>query len=136
MKTAINNFKAIMITLTAIFVLSFTTTTMATEVPKDSNAAGLHFVGKVENLPLFRLVLSNNATDEYIVRVREANGDVIFSEKLKAGATARIYKLDTDNAELISGTTFEVTNKATNQTIVYKISNLSLTVDNFTVAKL
>ncbi len=137
MKTTINSLKKTMITMTAIFALSFSTASFATETPKDSNAAGLHFVGKVENLPLFRLVL-NNTTDEYVVTVREANGDKIFSERLKskAGSISRMYKLNTESVEMISGTTFEVTNKSTNKTTVYKINNLSQTVENFTVAKL
>ena len=135
MKTAMNSFK-MMITLTAVCFLSFTTATFATETPKDSNATGLHFVGKVENLPLFRLVLTNNTAQEYIVRVREANGDIIFSEKLKGESISRTYKLDTENTDMIAGTTFEVFNKTTNKTTVYKISNLSRTVENFTVAKL
>lgn len=122
--------------MTAIFSLSFSTATFATDAPKDSNAVGLHFVGKVENQPLFRLVLNNEPQGNYTVRVKDANGDEIFSEKLKGGSISRMYRLDTQNADLISGTTFEVTNKATNNTVVYKINNVSKTVDNFTIAKL
>ncbi len=136
MKTTINSFKRIIITMAAIFSLSFTTATFATEAPKDSNAVGLHFVGKVENQPLFRLVLNNDLQGEFSVRVKDANGDEIFSEKLKGASIARMYQLDTQNGDLISGTTFEVTNKSNNSTVVYKINNVSKMVDNFTIAKL
>lgn len=135
MKTAMNNLKTIF-TLTAICFLSFTTATFAADVPKDSNAATLHFIGKVENLPLFRLVINNASTQEYIVRVREASGEIIFSEKLKGGAFARTYKLESENPETIAGTTFELYNRTTQQTTVYKINNLTQTIENFTVAKL
>lgn len=136
MKTTINSFKKTIITMTAIFSLSLFTATFASESPKDSNAVGLHFVGKVENQPLFRLVLNNDTQAEFLVKVKDANGDEIFSEKLKGGSISRMYKLDTQNGDLISGTTFEVTNKATSSTVVYKINNVSKMVDNFTIAKL
>ncbi len=136
MKTTISSFKKTIITMTAIFSLSLFTATFASESPKDSNAVGLHFVGKVENQPLFRLVLNNDTQAEFLVKVKDANGDEIFSEKLKGGSISRMYKLDTQNGDLISGTTFEVTNKATNSTVVYKINNVSKMVDNFTIAKL
>lgn len=125
-----------MVTLTAIFTLAFSTATFANKEPQDSNAAQLHFVGKVENLPVFRLVLNNSVSEEYVVTVKELNGDVLFSEKLKKGTSSRVYKLDTENADLITGTTFEVTNKTTNKTTVYKISSVSRTVENVTIAKL
>ena len=136
MKTTINSFKKTIITMTAIFSLSLFTATFASESPKDSNAVGLHFVGKVENQPLFRLVLNNDTQAEFLVKVKDANGDEIFSEKLKGGSISRMYKLDTQNGDPISGTTFEVTNKATSSTVVYKINNVSKMVDNFTIAKL
>ncbi len=136
MKTTINSFKKTIISMTAIFFLSLTTATFATEAPKDSNAVGLHFVGKVENVPVFRLVLSSDAQGEYIVKVKDANGDEIFSEKVKGSALSRMYKLDTQNGDLISGTTFEVMNKATNTLVVYTIKNTSKVVDDFTIAKL
>ncbi len=136
MKTTINSIKMMMITLTAISFLSFTTANFSSEVPIDRNATGLHFVGKVENQPLFRLVLNSEVSADYVVKVKEANGEIIFSEKLKGGSITRIYQLNTENSETISGTTFEVTDKATNKTTVYTISNLSRTIDDITVAEL
>ena len=125
-----------MITLTAISFLSFTTANFSSEVLIDRNATGLHFVGKVENQPLFRLVLNSEVSADYVVKVKEANGEIIFSEKLKGGSITRIYQLNTENSETISGTTFKVTDKATNKTTVYTISNLSRTIDDITVAEL
>ena len=136
MKTTINSIKMMMITLTAISFLSFTTANFSSEVRIGRNATGLHFVGKVENQPLFRLVLNSEVSADYVVKVKEANGEIIFSENLRGGSITRIYQLNTENSETISGTRFEVTDKATNKTTVYTISNLSRTIDDITVAEL
>jgi hypothetical protein len=85
-------------------------------------------MGTDANLPVFRLVVDNAA--EYVVTVREANGDVLFTEKLKSGTSSRIYKLDSENSDEITGTTFEVVNKTTKETTVYKLKNFSRTVAN------
>jgi hypothetical protein len=45
-----------------------------------------------------------------------------------------MYKLDTENNDLVSGTTFEVA--SSKKTTVYKIKNLTTTVDDFSVTKL
>ena len=137
MKTTINSIKTAMITVAAIFSLSFTTVTTPANDPKDSIQAELKFIGKDENLPIFRLELNNSTAVEFEVIVREGNGDVIYTEKLKAGTKSRTYKLDTDNSELITGTTFEVLNRSTKQSTVYKISNYNRFEDsNVTIAKL
>lgn len=136
MKTVMNNFKMMVITMTAVFMLSFNFVTLAGKDSTDNSNDAFQFVGKVENLPVFRLVLNNDNNANYQVTVKEENGEVIFTEKLKGANISRMYKLDTDNTDLISGTTFEVTNKTTNQTTIYKIKNLTSTVDNLTIAKL
>jgi len=136
MKTVMNNFKMMVITMTAVFMLSFNFVTLAGKDSTDNSNEAFQFVGKVENLPVFRLVLNSDNNANYQVTVKEGNGEVIFTEKLKGANISRMYKLDTDNTDLISGTTFEVTNKTTNQTTIYKIKNLTSTVDNLTIAKL
>jgi hypothetical protein len=122
MKTVINSIKMMVLTLVAAFSLSFTT------LSNNENIAQLQYIGKDADLPVFRLVLNNTA--EYSVTVKEGNGDVLFTEKIKSGTTSRIYKLDTDNADEINGTTFEVVNKNTKETAVYKLKNVSATVEN------
>ena len=128
MKTIINSIKTIALTATAIFALSFTTVSNATANANDNELAELKYMGTDANLPVFRLVVDNAA--EYVITVREANGDVLFTEKLKSGTSVRTYKLDTENADQITGTTFEVANKTTNKTTVYKLKNFSRTVEN------
>ena len=136
MKAIKNNINTIVLALAAVIMLSFTTATPVNNELSENSVSELKFAGRVENSPLFRLVLNNPSSADFLITVRESNGDLLFSEKLSGSAISRVYKLDTDNSELISGTTFEVTNKTTNRTTVYKIKNLTTTVENLTIAKL
>ena len=136
MKAIKNNINTIVLALAAVFMLSFTTATPVNKELSENSVSELKFAGRVENSPLFRLVLNNPSSTHFLITVREGNGDLLFSEKLSGSAISRVYKLDTDNSELISGTTFEVTNKTTNRTTVYTIKNLTTTVENLTIAKL
>lgn len=133
MKTVNNSFNRKALTLAVICSLLFTNVTVANnETP--ANTADLQFVCKVKNLPIFRLVLGSETTEEYVVTVRDEFGEVLFSEKLKGNHISRMYKLDTENNDLVSGTTFEVYNNK--KTTVYTIKNLSKTVDEFSITKL
>lgn len=136
MKSINNSIKTIVLAFTAVFMLSFTTVTPVNNELSENSVSELKFAGRQENSPLFRLVLNNPTSADFLITVREGNGDLLFSEKISGSTISRVYKLDTDNSELISGTTFEVTNKTTNRTTVYTIKNLTTTVENLTIAKL
>ena len=118
-----------------VFLLSFTTASFGQTEDK-TNYATLQFVGKVDRLPVFRLVILNEKEGSFLLKVKQGNGDVIFSEKLKGNSIAKLYKLDTENTELINATTFEVTNAATNKTTVYKLNNYLKTVEEVFITKL
>jgi hypothetical protein len=132
MKTVKNNFKAL--TLAVICSLLFNNVTLANNEKRLTGNADLQFVCKVKNLPVFRLLLDSDTVDEYIITVKDEFGEVLFSERLKGNYISRMYKLDTENNDMVSGTTFEVA--SSKKTTVYKIKNLTKTVDDFSVTKL
>ena len=134
MKTVMNNFNHRAFTLAVICSLLFNNVTLANNEKNQTNTADLQFVCKVKNLPIFRLVLDSEKADEYLITVRDDQGEVLFSEKLKGSYISRMYKLDTENNDLVSGTTFEVVSNK--KTTVYKIKNITKSVDDFSVTKL
>ena len=126
------NYKKIAIALATVLTLGLSSTAFAAnEAP-----AELKFVGKQQNLPLFQLNLNNSDNLSYIVTVKDAEGNVLFSEKLTGENISRTYKLNTEDVDLIGGTTFEVTNSKTKNTSVYKIRNNVKIVTDVEVAKL
>jgi hypothetical protein len=134
MKTVNSNLNLRVLVLAVICSLTFSNVTFASNEKDQKGTADLQFVCKVKNLPVFRLVLDSEKSAEYIVTVKDESGEVLFSERLKGNYISRMYKLDTENNDLVSGTTFEVA--SSKKTTVYKIKNLTTTVDDFSVTKL
>lgn len=131
------NFKTAVVVLAGAFTLLFNNVAVAGNEEKNTNQfVELQYAGKSKEQPLFRLAINDkNSSAEYTVVIKEGNGDVLFTEKL-SGKASRTYMLDSEDAERILGTTFEVTNKATNVTTTYRISKLSQTVESIELAKL
>ena len=137
MKTTNTNFKAVVVILAGVFTLLFNNLAHAGVGDRNNNQfVELQYAGKLKEQPMFRLAINdNNINAEYTVVIKEDNGDVLFSEKV-SGKTSRTYMLDAEDNDRILGTTFEVTNKATNVTNTYKISKLTKTVEAVELAKL
>ena len=135
MKKAMNNYKMAAVALATVITLGISNTSFAagnkSDVPSE-----LKFIGKNQSLPVFQLNLNNSEAGEYVITIKEASGNVLYSEKVSGEKISKRYKLDTEDAEIFTGTTFEVTNKATNETTVYKVSNNTKVVEDVVIAKL
>src|SRR5450432_1661390 len=86
------------------------------------------FIGKIKNRPVFQLNLNNNEAEEYFIRIKDENYDVLYSEKVKAKDAnfSRKYGLDIEDADLNSpqfAVIVEVTSSKTHVTKVYKVSS-------------
>ena len=136
MKTIKNNLKTLAIAFTVICMIAYSNNILANNEKDQTSNAELQFIGKVKNLPVFRLQFNNDLHEEFIVTIKDENGDILYSEKLKENTTFRMYKLDSENSEHISGTTFEVTGRNSNKTTVYRINQFIHTEDNLVVTRL
>lgn len=114
---------------------AMTISTSAWAGTENNTTAELRFVGTLNALPSFQLALNNTTAGEYQVVVRNADKEILFSEKLKGENISRVYKLDSKSFDLIDGTTFEVTNLATNKTSTFKVNKIVKEVVDVTVSK-
>lgn len=108
---------------------------------KTDNPAEIKFIGNVKDNPVFQLNLNNEDGGEYYIRIKDANNNVLYSEKLNAKDAnyTRNYRLAVDEDEVSApgfGVTFEVTSAKTNKTQVYKISSQTSVKKNIVIAKL
>ena len=99
------------------------------------------FVGKLKDRPVFQLKLNNDEAEEYFIRIKDENYDVLYSEKVKAKDAnfSRKYALDIEEADLNApgfAVIVEVTSAKTHLTQVYKISSHRSVTENIVVAKL
>ena len=106
---------------------------------KTDNPVEFKFIGKIKNHPVFQLSLNNNEAEEYFINIKDANYNVLYSEKIKGENLSRKYQLDIDESELNApgfGVRVEVTSAKTHKTQVYKISSQTSVTENIVVAKL
>jgi hypothetical protein len=139
MKTMNSNIKTVSIILLGAFTLLLSNIALATGVTpieKIRNAvAEMEYAGKINDQPVFRLVIKSSDVEEYSVTIKEDDGEILFRERLKGSQISRTYKLDTEDMDRIDGTTFEVTNRTTNVTTTYKISSMKSYTENIVITK-
>jgi hypothetical protein len=132
---AIINAKSLIATLIIILIMSFTQA--ASSLDKSAPSVELEFLGKYTTGPLFRLKFNNSETGEFIIKVKDGEGNLFFSEKLKGNNLIRNYRINVSEEELYSfKAQFEVTNVKTKETSVYKVSNNDRVVTDIIIAKL
>ena len=139
MRTMNSNIKTAGIILLGVFALLLSKIALATDVTpieKISNAvAEIKYAGKINDQPTFRLVIKSSDVEDYSVTIKEADGEILFRERLKGSQISRTYKLDAEDIDRINGTTFEVTNRTTNVTTTYKISSMKSYTENIVITK-
>lgn len=137
MKQTFKTTKMITMGLFTLCTMGLTNATFAGT--KTDNPAELKYVGKTKNHPVFQLNLNNNTAEEYYINIKDANYNVLYSEKIKGENLSRKYQLDIDESELSApdfGVIIEVTSAKTHKTEVYKISSQTNVTENIVVAKL
>jgi hypothetical protein len=80
-------------------------------------------------------VLNNDETAAYVVTLRDASGDVLYSEEIKGNQFPRKYRVNTDEAG-VSGIRFEVKNKKDNTKTTYAVNATSHVVQDVAISKL
>lgn len=135
MKKAINKARIITTALSIVFFLGCSQAAMSTS--KDQSPVAFKFMGKQNAGPLFRLTMNNSEADEFLIKVKDADGILIYSEKLKGKNIDRKYQFAiTDELYESFNVRFEITSTKTHETFVYKVSNSNHLVDDMIVAKL
>jgi len=108
---------------------------------KTDDPVEFKFIGKIKNHPVFQLNLNNHEAEEYFIRIKDENQDVLYSEKVKAKDAnfSRKYGLDIEDDDLNApefAVIVEVTSAKTHVTRSYKISSHRSVTENIIVAKL
>ena len=141
MKRAITKTGTITAVLISMFMLGFTPVTKSeerNETVEKNQSATIKFMGKLTNGPLFQLNMNNTEADVFLIRVKDADGNLLYSESLKGVNVSRNYQLAIDRDELYESfnVRFEITSLHTKQTFIYNASNKSRTVSDIIIAKL
>jgi hypothetical protein len=138
MKQAIKTTKMITIGLFTLCTMGLSQATFAGL--KTDDPIEFKFIGKIKNQPVFQLNLNNSEAEDFFIKVKDENHDLLYSEKVKAKVAnfSRKYELDIEEGDLNApgfAVIVEVTSAKTHVTQVYKISSESTVTENIIVAK-
>ncbi len=136
MKKAISKVKAITAGLILILTMGFIQPVLSAD--KGENPVEFKFISNLVTGPVFQLKLNNANEGEFLIKVKDAQGNLLHSETLKGINVSRKYQVAVDLQEIYDGYTirFEITQKETKQTLIYNISRNSRLVEDIVVARL
>ena len=96
MKTTIRNYGTIALAVAFSFIA---TVSWATDGRNDTPAVSLKYIGVVQNQPMFQLDLNSVEETDFYVSIKDQNGQVFFSEKIRAKNFTRNFRLDTESVD-------------------------------------
>lgn len=138
MKKNILNNRTIAVALLTLFTLAISPVVNATE-KKPVIAAEIKFLGKVQNNPVFELTVPGTGVqEEYIVSVRDENGNVLHVETIKAAGFTKKFmlSLDENNDGTNYSIQFVISTKSNKKTAMYTVNNNTRNVEEVVVTKL
>lgn len=121
MKKVTNTYR--LLAVAAVMMVSMSLAPAAQASVANKEPFELKWIGNQGESPVFKLTLSNAAAGEYTVVIKDENKQVLYAEKLKGNIASRLYKLQNQGPELEDADiTFEVTDRSTNTTVIYRVS--------------
>lgn len=142
MKKAIIKTRTTIMALITFLILGLTQVARSEEkvtLPENNQtSADFKFIAKLNNGPLFQLNMNNPETNEFLIKVRDADGNVIYSEFVKGINVSRKYQLAVESEELYEAfnVKFEITSLKTNKTLIFNATHSNRTVSDIIIAKL
>lgn len=135
MKAAITKTKMITMGLFSIIIMGSTQTVFAN--PTHQDPIELKAISNLNKKPMFELKVNNAEAGEFLVKVRDGFGDLLYSETLKGTNVSRTYQLDI-NEDLYStfNVRFEIVSVKTHEKYTYNVTRSTREVQEIIVAKL
>jgi hypothetical protein len=133
---AINKTKAITLGFMSFFIIGLSQPSWSYDAGK--SPIEFNAISTPEQSPLFEFKANNTETTEYLIKVMDVDGNLLYSEILKGKNLLRKYRIDMTGVDKADGFNlrFEVTNIKAKETFVYNATRKSRVVDDIVVAKL
>jgi hypothetical protein len=117
---------------TGLAFSSFANDKIKGKLKKDPNPVELKFRGIVGERPVFDLVFISEEENEFTVTVRDENKVLLYKTNVRGGNFFKRYTLDTEELGK-SSVQFEISNRKTGETVVFKVDREITVVDNLAI---
>ena len=129
MKNYLSKTKILALALVTLFSTSFTVAAFAADEDEKNVVS---YVGNVNDLPVYRVSLDNQTKETYFVSVTDADGNVIYNEKISGTKIVRNYQFDADLYNEYD-LTFTISNIKGKTVSVYNVSKTKKVVDEVAI---
>ena len=119
MKKTINKSKAIVIALMAIISASFSNPVLATEKKNDNPGIEIKYLGVQQKNPVFEVIIKNIKEDNFIIKIRDEAGTVLYTEKLAGKNLSRKSRIDTEEEITEGSLRFEIISVSNKKSDMY-----------------
>lgn len=117
MKKQTLNFRTLAFAIIALVTVAFATPAVANN-NNEEKPVQLTFIGNLNNQPVYKLDLNNLQEAEYSIVIKDAAGEVLYTEKVKGTNISRKFQLNTAEVEE-NDLRFEVVNRKSNAVSIY-----------------
>jgi len=133
MKTLVINTRIAVIAIATLFTLGLTLPAAAGE--NTPAPVELRYLGKINNQPVFELVLDNSEENKYTVIIRDEFNNVLYKDNVKGKNITKRFVLNTEELGDLE-IKFEITNSKTDKTIVYEVNRKARMIEDVVVNKI
>jgi hypothetical protein len=133
MKTAVNNFRLLAAAMIVLFSISFATTAQANNTGEKLPVV-VKCIGYENESPIFHVSFANEAEEEFLFTIKDVQGNLIYSDRIKGTSMQRKFKLVSEDVPY-DEFNFEFTNLKTNTTVKYKVVAKTRIVNDTEVTK-
>jgi hypothetical protein len=84
----------------------------------------VQYVGQQNQSPAFALLINQSEQSSFLITIKDTFGALLYSVKISGTVVSKTFVLNGEWSE-IEGTTIEVLNQKTNETIVYEIHEVA-----------
>jgi hypothetical protein len=133
MKTAVNNFRLLAAAMIIIFSLSLTPAANANGTNGNLPVV-VKCIGYQNESPIFHVSFGNEAEEEFLFTIKDVQGNLIYSDRLKGKNIERKFKLVSEDVPY-DEFNFEFTNVKTNTSVKYKVVAKTRIVNDTEVTK-
>jgi len=133
MKTVFTNTKALILALVTLFAASLAVPAFANNEETVAKAE-VSYIGNLNDLPVYRLSLTNSSNEVLFVTVSDNYGNILYNEKLSGTSIVRNYQFDTDIYSEYNFN-FTISNVKGKVVGVYNVNKRNKVIDEIAVNK-
>ena len=130
-----NAFNYVAVALFLVLSVTIATPVMANEEDKKNPSIELKHIGNRENQPIFQLSLTSPVEDEFTITLRDKEGNVLYSDRVKGTSITKKFLVSTEDLG-DNILTVEVKGKKSPKSEIYTINRKQNIVEETLVTKL